>query len=80
MSEQPIRKPRQVGIADHIWDVYAQMAYEMGADRDGLINQALFAFARQNGYLGRPPENAPSAPAPAPARAAVLGEQRRRHE
>ncbi|MHB1846486.1 MAG: FHA domain-containing protein [Deltaproteobacteria bacterium] len=27
------------------------MAKEMGNDRDGLINQALFTFARLNGYL-----------------------------
>ena len=53
----PNRRPtRQVGIADHLWDTFALMAEQMGSERDALINQALFTFARLNGYLeaGRP--------------------------
>jgi hypothetical protein len=44
------RPPRKVGIADHIWDLFEQMASEMGSDRDALINQAMFMFARLNGF------------------------------
>lgn len=51
MSEPLARSPRQVAIADHIWETFNSMSADMGVDRDGLINQALFAFARQNGYL-----------------------------
>lgn len=45
------RAPRKVAIADHLWEVFEQMAEEMGADREALINQAMFMFARLNGFL-----------------------------
>lgn len=45
------RKPRTLLVPDHLWQAFEKMAAEMGNDRDGLINQALFAFARQHGYL-----------------------------
>ncbi len=45
------RAPRKVAIADHLWDAFEQMAQEMGSDREGLINQAMFMFARLNGFL-----------------------------
>lgn len=45
------RSPRKVGIADHIWDAFDQMAQSMGSDRDALINQAMFMFARLNGFM-----------------------------
>ena len=45
------RAPRKVAIADHLWDAFEEMAQEMGADREGLINQAMFMFARLNGFL-----------------------------
>jgi len=45
------RAPRKVAIADHLWNAFAQMAEEMGSDREGLINQAMFMFARLNGFL-----------------------------
>jgi hypothetical protein len=52
MSETSVPRPvRKVAVADHIWDAFEAMALEMGSDRDGLINQALFMFARLNGYL-----------------------------
>ena len=41
----------ELPIADAIWDAYEVMASDMGSDREGLINQALFMFARLNGYL-----------------------------
>jgi hypothetical protein len=49
--EHPARPARKVAIADHIWDTFEDMAREMGADRDGLINQAMYMFARLNGFL-----------------------------
>ena len=45
------RAPRKVAIADHLWDAFEEMAIEMGADREALINQAMFMFARLNGFL-----------------------------
>jgi hypothetical protein len=38
-------------VADHLWEAFATMAVEMGSDRDALINQALYTFARLNGFL-----------------------------
>jgi hypothetical protein len=38
-------------VPDHVWDSFDQMAQDMGADRDSLVSQALFMFARLNGYL-----------------------------
>jgi hypothetical protein len=67
MSERPLRK---VGISDHIWEAFEAMAREMGSDRDGLINQAMFMFARLNGFLNVP-GNGAAAPAPAPVSAPV---------
>lgn len=46
-----LRTPRTLMIPDHVWTAYEQMAGDMGSDRDGLVSQALFAFARLNGYL-----------------------------
>ena len=51
MTDDRVRTPRTLFIADHIWDAFARMSTEMGSERDGLINQALFMFARLNGYL-----------------------------
>ena len=46
-----MKQPRLVSIADHLWEAFDEMALEMGADREGLINQAMHMFARLNGYL-----------------------------
>src|SRR6266852_2007853 len=51
MSDDRPRTPRTLLIPDHLWDTLAAMASEMGANRDALVNQALFTFARLNGYL-----------------------------
>ncbi len=40
-----------VVIADHLWELFDEMARSMGSDRDALINQAMFMFARVNGFL-----------------------------
>jgi hypothetical protein len=76
MIEQNARPARKVGIADHLWETYEDMAQQMGSDRDALINQALFLFARLHGFIevkaGRAegmPSLVPVASAPpAPAR------------
>jgi hypothetical protein len=60
------RAPRKVAIADHLWDVFEQMAEEMGADREALINQAMFMFARLNGFLTPGAGGAAAAEARAP--------------
>lgn len=51
MIDQNARPARKVGIVDHLWDTYEDMALQMGSDRDALINQALFMFARLNGFI-----------------------------
>jgi hypothetical protein len=61
------RPPRKVSIADHIWQAYEDMASQMGSDRDALINQAMFMFARLNGFLETGVgSGAPSSPPPGP--------------
>ena len=45
------KSQRRVAIADHIWHAFEEMAMQMGADREALINQAMFMFARLNGFL-----------------------------
>jgi len=64
MIDQNSRPARKVGIADHLWETFEEMAQQMGSDRDALINQALFMFARLNGFIevGKPTR----AEAPAP--------------
>jgi len=77
----PPHPVRKVAIPDHLWDAFEEMAEQMGSERDGLISQALFMFARLNGFLdGVPRPRAPGGPAPgvpgkrlpAPARTAAL--------
>jgi hypothetical protein len=68
MMEPSTRPPRKVQVADHIWQAFEEMAAQMGSERDALINQAMFMFARLNGFLdaaavARGPEVSPRAPA-----------------
>jgi hypothetical protein len=51
MTDDRAKSPRTLLVADHLWEAFAGMAVEMGADRDALINQALYTFARLNGFL-----------------------------
>src|SRR3954468_17908857 len=51
MSDDRVKTPRTLLIADHLWEAFATMAEEMGSDRDALFNQALYTFARLNGFL-----------------------------
>jgi hypothetical protein len=76
MEPNPVRPARKVGIADHLWDTFETMAEAMGADRDALINQAMFMFARLNGFLevgaGAKPSASAAAPRPASRSSARL--------
>ena len=68
MEQNPSRPARKVMIADHIWSAFEEMAQQLGSDRDGLINQAMFMFARLNGFLDtNGAASQPAAHAPAPA-------------
>ena len=51
MSNDREKTPRTFLIADHIWEAFSTMAVEMGSEQDALINQALYTFARLNGFL-----------------------------
>ena len=51
MSDDRLKTPRTLLIADHLWEAFSSMAEEMGSDRDALLNQALYTFARLNGFL-----------------------------
>src|SRR5688500_1831366 len=73
--EQTSKPARKVAIADHIWDAFEEMAQQMGSDRDALINQAMFMFARLNGFMdasgaAAPKNGAGASSRPAPPRAA----------
>ena len=70
MIDQNSRPARKVGIADHLWETYEDMAQQMGSDRDALINQALFMFARLNGFIEVARSDRSEAPAPRVAAAA----------
>jgi hypothetical protein len=74
MEQNPSRPARKVAIADHLWDAFDEMAQQMGADREALINQAMFMFARLNGFLEvrAQGQEAPARPSPAKAAPPVL--------
>ena len=50
MIEQNSRKSKSVNIPENLWSTYDQVAREMGTDPSSLINQALFTYARLNGF------------------------------
>ncbi len=50
-SSSKHRPTQTISVANHLWDTFEQMALEMGANRDDLINQAMFMFARLNGFI-----------------------------
>jgi FHA domain len=51
MTDDRGKTARTLLIADHLWETFSNMAVEMGSERDALINQALYTFARLNGFL-----------------------------
>jgi len=54
MTDRNEHFPRKVAIPDHLWQLFEDMALKMGADRDGLVCQAMFVFARLNGFIDAP--------------------------
>jgi hypothetical protein len=56
-----------VAIADHLWELFEEIARSMGSDRDALINQAMFMFARANGFFDPYPGSASFDPKTNPA-------------
>lgn len=64
------RTRRTVEISDALWEALELMSREMSVDRDSLVNQALFTFARFNGYV-TPGSVAPHAQAAAPGPSAT---------
>src|SRR5277367_3232342 len=54
MNDRNANSPRKVAIPDHLWQLYEDMAQKMGTDRDGLLCQAMFVFARLNGFIDAP--------------------------
>ena len=63
------RTSRQVAIADHLWETLDTMSREMGTPVDALLNQAIFSFARMNGYQDASRAGAaPRVDAPRPVR------------
>ncbi|MFO0597474.1 MAG: FHA domain-containing protein [Myxococcaceae bacterium] len=73
MMDPSSRPARKVQIADHIWGAFEEMASQMGSDRDALINQAMFMFARLNGFLDAAGGASASAVPGAPQRPAPAG-------
>jgi|SRR5215813_11628000 len=51
MADDRAKTSRTLLIADHIWEAFTSMAQEMGSERDALVNQALYTYARLNGFL-----------------------------
>jgi hypothetical protein len=54
MTDRNAYFPRKVAIPDHLWQLFEDMALKMGTDRDGLVCQAMFVFARLNGFIDAP--------------------------
>jgi len=66
MSDAANRTARTVQVLDHLWDLFEEVGRVLGSDRDALINQAMFVFARLNGFLEAPaPKEGSASPGPA---------------
>jgi hypothetical protein len=73
MDQNTVRPIRKVPISDKLWEAFDQMSKDMGGDRDSLITQALFTFARLNGYLQPGALAGAEGPAAAPPERAKIG-------
>jgi hypothetical protein len=81
MIDRTPHAERTVSIPDHLWEAFDEMALQIGTDRDGLVCQAMFMFARLNGFLevpGRQPGRGldPDAPAVTGPSAVLEGRER----
>lgn len=67
-----MKTPREIAVADHLWEAFERMAEEMGSDRDALVNQAMHVFARLHGFVvpgsPEPPRAAREPEGPRPPR------------
>ncbi len=57
---------RPIPIADHLWEALERMAAEMGTDPEAVLNQAIHAWGRQNGFILPGGGEGPGARAEAP--------------
>jgi len=46
-----VKTVRPIPIADHLWESLERMAAEMGTDTESVVNQAIHAWGRQNGFI-----------------------------
>jgi hypothetical protein len=72
-----VKTPRQLAIADHLWEAFDRMAEEMGSDREALVNQAMHVFARLHGFVvpGAPAAGAAGDAPPPPLPRRAVAEQ-----
>jgi hypothetical protein len=67
-------RPRQISVADPLWEIFSTMAEESGNRVDALVNQAMFEMAVKLGYVtpvsreSAPPLEESEKPSPAGAR------------
>ena len=66
------RTRREVEIADHLWDCLTRIAEDCGTDRNAVVNQALYEFARRMNFLTPRAEEVP-APRPSVGPAGLNG-------
>ncbi len=85
MTDRNAYFPRKVAIPDHLWQLFEDMALKMGTERDGLVCQAMFVFARLNGFIDAPGVHhtllgplAPGTPTPGGTGPLALAEGRER--
>lgn len=45
------RTRRELDIADHLWDCLTRIAEDSGTDRNAVVNQAVYEFARRFNFL-----------------------------
>ena len=57
---------RPIPIADHLWEALERMAEEMGTEPEAVLNQAIHAWGRQQGFIlpgaAEPPAVPPQPP------------------
>jgi hypothetical protein len=69
-----VKTVRPIPIADPLWEALERMATDMGTDVEAVLNLAIHAFGRQNGYIL---PGAPDAEASASRASAALAPVRR---
>jgi hypothetical protein len=73
------RTLRELEVADHLWDCMSRIAEDSGLDRDAIVNQAIYEYARRLNFLAPttsradPPEARSRANGGGPPAAEVTG-------